>query len=79
MFNVNNKNTRTTSLTSFWYFSKPLQNIENQILSVFRGYRKRRVTWSGLNRWKLKLVEIRNLNETSCEKFKLKATLQRTI
>ena len=79
MFNVNNKNTRTTSLTSFWYFSKPLENIENQILSVFRGYRKRRVTWSGLNRWKLKLVEIRNLNETSCEKFKLKATLQRTI
>ena len=79
MFNVNNKNTRTTSLTSFWYFSKPLENIENQILSVFRGYRKRRVTWSGLNRWKLKLVEIRNLNKTSCEKFKLKATLQRTI
>ena len=77
MFNVNNKNTRTTSLTSFWYFSKPLQNIENQILSVFTGYRK--MTWSGLNRWKLKLVEIRNLNETSCEKFKLKATLQRTI
>ena len=79
MFNVNNKNTRTTSLMSFWYFSKPLENIENQILSVFRGYRKRRVTWSGLNRWKLKLVEIRNLNETSCEKFKLKATSQRTI
>ena len=79
MFNVNNKNTRASSLTSFWYFSKPLEKIENQILSVFRGYRKRRVTWSGLNRWKLKLVEMRNLNETSCEKFKLKVTLQRTI